>query len=300
MEHSDNFIEDATPADILDIHEVDITRNFRRTINGTIISIADDSLNEYLLFERLFRIRVDGFDVILSKMINENFLSGQIILISNAEIISHGQLADFYSMKTRFNMHIERSLINAADTFRRQYLSSYDDVTNSLNEPYLCIHLRRGDFVTTRSNRIPDLDCAIQQIRFGATNVLDVRNIYIATDAIDAEYEYVKRKLEGQGKHNVYNYMRDADKNVLSNWSPGQIAMIDQWICVNSELFIGSMDSTFTFRIQEERQKYHYPPSKTFNALCPRCDQRIMLKLCRQNELWNINIYNVKMGIDEL
>merc|ERR1712226_444413 len=46
------------------------------------------------------------------------------------------------------------------------------------------------------------------------------------------------------------------------------VAIIDQSICSHARYFLGSYESTFTFRIQEEREIHGFPTKKTFDMLC--------------------------------
>ena len=48
----------------------------------------------------------------------------------------------------------------------------------------------------------------------------------------------------------------------------------------------GSYGSTFSFRIQEEREILGFSPETTFNALCAKCDGE--QRLCKQEVRWRI------------
>jgi len=45
----------------------------------------------------------------------------------------------------------------------------------------------------------------------------------------------------------------------------GGVAIIDQIICANARYFVGSKESTFSFRIQEEREIMGFDPKTTFD-----------------------------------
>lgn len=55
---------------------------------------------------------------------------------------------------------------------------------------------------------------------------------------------------------------------VLNEYGDGGVAIIDQIICSNARFFIGTHESTFSYRIQEEREILGFPVFTTFNRLC--------------------------------
>ena len=63
----------------------------------------------------------------------------------------------------------------------------------------------------------------------------------------------------------------------------GGVAIVEQIVCSRARHFIGSFESTFSFRIQEEREILHFPPESTFNRFCGN-DQ----KTCEQPAKWKI------------
>lgn len=48
----------------------------------------------------------------------------------------------------------------------------------------------------------------------------------------------------------------------------GGVAIVEQIICSRARHFIGSFESTFSFRIQEEREILAFPSNSTFNRFC--------------------------------
>ena len=63
-------------------------------------------------------------------------------------------------------------------------------------------------------------------------------------------------------KEKVYFY--DPTEEEEKRLKKGGVAIIDQIICSNSKYFIGSKESTFTFRIQEEREIMGFKPETTY------------------------------------
>lgn len=57
-------------------------------------------------------------------------------------------------------------------------------------------------------------------------------------------------------------------KDKLHELGDGGVAIVDQWICANAQYFIGTDPSTFTFRINEDREILGFPSWSTFNGLC--------------------------------
>ncbi len=63
----------------------------------------------------------------------------------------------------------------------------------------------------------------------------------------------------------------------------GGVAIIEQSICSHAKYFIGSHESTFTFRIQEEREIMGFDIDKTFDMLCPDSEFD-----CKRGSVWKI------------
>eukprot|EP00118_Oscarella_pearsei_P004603 m.19995 g.19995 ORF g.19995 m.19995 type:complete len:103 (+) comp27942_c0_seq1:1095-1403(+) len=63
----------------------------------------------------------------------------------------------------------------------------------------------------------------------------------------------------------VHYHASDED---LRRFGDGGVAIVDQWICVNAQHFIGTEPSTFTFRINEDRSLLGFPNEATYNAFC--------------------------------
>merc|ERR1712048_645 len=68
----------------------------------------------------------------------------------------------------------------------------------------------------------------------------------------------------------------------------GGIAIIDQIICSHAKWFIGTEDSTFSFRINEERSILGFSKKSTYNRFCK--DGK---KECGTPTFWEI-IYDAK------
>lgn len=55
---------------------------------------------------------------------------------------------------------------------------------------------------------------------------------------------------------------------MINKYKDGGVAIIEQIVCSHARHFIGTHESTFSFRIQEEREIIGFPVSSTFNRLC--------------------------------
>ncbi|MPC16260.1 GDP-fucose protein O-fucosyltransferase 2 [Portunus trituberculatus] len=72
------------------------------------------------------------------------------------------------------------------------------------------------------------------------------------------------------------------DKDFLQQWGDGGAAIVDQIICSHARYFVGSYESTFSFRIQEEREILGFTEETTFNRLCGSSSK------CEQPAKWRI------------
>lgn len=64
----------------------------------------------------------------------------------------------------------------------------------------------------------------------------------------------------------------------------GGVAIVDQIICSHAKAFIGTYESTFTYRIYEEREILGFSKDTTFNTFCKYEDG----KNCEKNSVWPI------------
>lgn len=90
--------------------------------------------------------------------------------------------------------------------------------------------------------------------------------MYIATDAALSSFRELEIELTQLG-YSVYYYL--PSKADIENFKDGGVAIIDQIICSYTAYFIGTHESTYSYRIQEEREILGHDSSTTFNRLCP-------------------------------
>lgn len=213
-------------------------------------------------------------------------LTSRSVFIGRAETILHDEYGGKWYWAARRSMRFARHLREEATRFRRDYLGSDDkqDKTEvkddwrdtkpkrgaAVGGPYIAVHLRRKDFVRARGDEVPSLKKAAQQIKKLLQNE-NLTSVFIATDAPVMELQELESLLPG---YKVVHYKPSTD--FLHKWGDGGVAIVDQIICTHARLFTGSYESTFSFRIQEEREILGFEERRTFNRLCGKksnCDQ---------------------------
>lgn len=73
-----------------------------------------------------------------------------------------------------------------------------------------------------------------------------------------------------------------SDEEVTEKYGDGGVAIVEQIICSHARYFIGTYESTFSFRIQEEREIIGFPTQNTFNRFCGSN------KDCEKPSVWKI------------
>ena len=89
--------------------------------------------------------------------------------------------------------------------------------------------------------------------------------VFISTDAPKKEFLELKELLK---ELDIEAFRFTPTEEVHRQYMDGGVAIIDQSICSIARYFMGSYESTFTFRIQEEREILGFPIEKTFEILC--------------------------------
>ena len=126
---------------------------------------------------------------------------------------------------------------------------------------YACVHMRRGDFARSRGG-VPSVSWVGAQL---VTRMMErhLDTVFVSTDASDQEMRELRQSLDGV---RVVRY--EPSHSELSVLKDGGVAIIDQIICSHAQYFIGTRESTFTFRIQEEREMMGFQLEDTFDMLC--------------------------------
>ncbi len=200
-------------------------------------------------------------------------------MIDRAEVMLHDSFGDVDYWECRRSMRFAAKLVLKAKELRELLLNSNNksDRTEmdedwrknkklhsmAVGGPYLAVHLRRGDFLYSRKSNVVSLYNVAKQIKY-QLNRLNLTTIYLATDSSVAEINELKADLQD---FQLFLY-KPSDLSELYSFKDGGIAIIDQLVCAHARFFIGTYESTFSFRIQEEREILGFDPSTTFNILC--------------------------------
>lgn len=194
-------------------------------------------------------------------------------------------------------MRFNSRLIEKANDFRSENFNS-TDVLDGVEKPalwtsereqgvrrikggdYVCAHLRRGDFVFGREKTTPTLRSASTQIKKLAKQ-LSLDQVFLSSDCSRAE---LMDLLSFMKRLRVYKFIPHVDLAVESPLKDGEVAIIDQIICSKARYFIGTYESTFTYRIYEEREIFGFPTPTTFNTFCKMEN----LGECERNSIWPI------------
>ena len=103
--------------------------------------------------------------------------------------------------------------------------------------------------------------------------------VFVATDASEKELKVLRENSPGI---RVVRYQpSEAD---LRDYRDGGVAIIDQIVCSHARYFIGTRESTFTFRIQEEREMMGFREEETFDMLCRDGEEE-----CEGGTQWKID-----------
>ncbi|XP_072375969.1 GDP-fucose protein O-fucosyltransferase 2-like, partial [Diabrotica undecimpunctata] len=213
-----------------------------------------------------------------------------IILLNHAEVTLHDFFGSKLYWEARRSMRFSKELKLIANEFRKTVLNSTDASDNTLlpeiwtdekpkrnaiGGPYVGIHLRRRDFVRSRPTEAPSLEKAADQIK-KVLNNLDLKTVFVATDGTQEEFNDLASFLQG---YNVVKYR--APSKIEKKYKDGGLAIIDQIICSYARYFIGTHESTFSFRIQEEREILGFPVGTTYNVFCTSSG-------CQKPSVWEI------------
>lgn len=221
-------------------------------------------------------------------------LSPRIVLVLRSETVLHDFWSTAVYWKARRSMRFSKALTAYADKFRREFLNSTNEhdlvqrpddwrheksYRGAVGGPYLAAHLRRADFLYGRENTVPSLQSATAQIK-KKLQEFNLSAVFIASDCTGNEFNDLKNYLR---PYRVVKYKPES-KAQFAQLKDGGVAIIDQIICAHARYFIGTYESTFTFRIYEEREILGFDQKLTYNTFCKRED----LVNCDKNTPWTI------------
>lgn len=231
-------------------------------------------------------LSMQGSAVMLGGMLKE--CKGKSVALLHGEVALHDQFGGVQYWRARRAMRYALPLAATAEAFLTQRLGvAREELARPadwrreekkspprLGGAFLAVHLRRRDFLRARPTEVPSIAGAARQIR-GLCGARGLGRVFVASDGSDEELASLTSLLAPlevfrfTGKENLGD-----EGEALGD---GQVAVVDQIIASYARFFVGSHESTFSFRIQEEREILGFPSSTTFNRLCggekEKCDQ---------------------------
>lgn len=202
--------------------------------------------------------------------------SAKKVMISHGEIPLHDTYGTMAFWDCRISMRFNSLLVSVAEV----YISAHLKCNTRKCPNYVSVHWRRQDFVRYRKTDIPTVAGTARQIDTAVRkHQLRTSKVFIATDALDNEKIELENELYKYG-HKAYFYAPNEEH--LEEFNEGQTAIIEQIICSRSAYFIGTHESTFTYRIQEEREIMGFDSLTTFNRFCPAVGP------CEEPSKWTI------------
>jgi len=218
--------------------------------------------------------------------------SATSILLDRGENVLHDMFGGKNYWDCRRSMVFAKVLRNEADKFRREYLDSNDEKDktvmpanwkdnkckegDAIGGPYIGVHLRRKDFVHVRKDYVPSLQVVATALKQKMAE-LKINKVFVASDGTKEEMKELKKLVP-----EIVMYQPTKEK--LKEFKMGGVAIIDQIICSKARYFLGTKESTFSFRIQEEREIMCFRKDTTFNRICTGSEPTD----CEQPTRWKI------------
>lgn len=105
-------------------------------------------------------------------------------------------------------------------------LSSLQQHRTAIGGNYMCVHLRRADFLQGRESTTPSLRAAATQIKTKA-KTYDLATVFVSSDCTEQDYRDLKSYLP---MLKVVKFSPASEKERI-HLKPGGIAIVDQIIC---------------------------------------------------------------------
>ncbi|KFM60123.1 GDP-fucose protein O-fucosyltransferase 2, partial [Stegodyphus mimosarum] len=261
----DRWEERADIRDCIESHPYQKTKNGK--IHGWFWGYPD------IFSDDFYCLSIQGYSSTLKRFLQTSVASA--IMVDRAEVILHDSFGDAEYWRVRRSIGFSKKLIAIGDDFRHKYLNSTDEKDKTVKNydkqisnferkavggPYIGVHLRRRDFAYARPKEVPSIEHAAKQL-LKIMKKNNLQTVFVATDALDSEFKELQVYIPSAIR---FVPSKKVHKEILD----GGVAIIDQWICAHSRFFIGTFESTFSFRIQEEREILGFPVETTFNRFC--------------------------------
>ncbi|XP_039265668.2 GDP-fucose protein O-fucosyltransferase 2-like [Styela clava] len=229
---------------------------------------------------------------ILSEPLLGKNTTAKSVMIDRGENVLHDTYGGKDYWDARRSMVFSRELRNFAADFRKKFLDSDDEKdktklpdnwkdnkredNSAVGGPYIAAHVRRKDFLRARKEHVPSIKKVAEKLS-SVMKEYKVDKIFIASDGTEKEMTELEKLLP-----NMVRYIPTSEED--KKYKKGGIAIIDQIICSHARYFIGSYESTFTFRITEEREIMGFSKETTYNRFCGDDE-----KDCQQLTKWRIS-----------
>ncbi|EDW43827.1 GDP-fucose protein O-fucosyltransferase 2 [Drosophila sechellia] len=252
---------------------------------------------------RFHCVRFQGSAGLLEKLLREAIVEDtagpedvddmRTYALLSAETVLHDHWGDEHFWQARRSMRFSRRLELVAADFRRQALATTGASAgvqrpamwelerpkrNAKGGDYLCAHLRRGDFVRSREATTPTLKTAAQQVK-QLLRAFNVTTVFLATDATPYELMELKELFY---RFRLVHFAPESNVQ-RRELKDGGVAVVDQLVCAYARYFVGTYESTFTYRIYEEREILGFTQTSTFNTFC-----KALGGSCSRNAVWPI------------
>ncbi|CAK8690674.1 GDP-fucose protein O-fucosyltransferase 2-like [Clavelina lepadiformis] len=246
-------------------------------------------------------VSVQGMAKILVGPLCGGNTTAKSVMLDRGESVLHDMFGGINYWKCRRSMVFSEALRKEADKFRMENLDSNDEkdktvmprdwrdhkcTEDALGGPYIALHYRRKDFLHVRKEGVPSILRVAEQLN-QLMKKYKVKKVFVASDGTKEEMEELKSLVPGM-------VMYTPTKEKLKALKMGGVAIIDQIICSHAKYFIGSKESTFSFRIQEEREIMCFQKDTTFNRFCgdaetSDCEQPTRWKIVwkSDSEIWD-------------
>jgi len=237
-------------------------------------------------------VSVQGHATILADFLKD--LPAKSVFFDRFEQVLHIEYGSLEFFKARRSLVFARHLRDAANKFRMKSLQSNDEDDGTHYEedwreqvpldghskggPYIGVHMRRGDFTHAHKETVPTIAEIAEEV-VKALKKYKLRKLYVSTDGTQAEIDELRNLTKAQ----IHRFPRT--KRILKDYKDGGIAIIDQWIVAHARYFIGTCESTFSFRIHEERDILGFGEDTTYNCVCGKQSPK---DRCHQPTKWRV------------
>nr|XP_039261509.1 GDP-fucose protein O-fucosyltransferase 2-like [Styela clava] len=217
-----------------------------------------------------------GTSKVLIRPLNGGNTTARSVFLDRGETVMHEMFGGKNYWDSRRSMVFAKHLRQEAAEIRKKYLDSDDERDNTYRPedwrtpkiepgtakggPYIAAHLRRKDFLYARKEKVPSIENTAKKLK-ELMKKYKVSKVFVASDGTKEEMSELKKLVP---EVVMYEGTKEREKRLKK----GGVAIVDQIICSYARYFIGTSESTFSFRIQEEREIMGFDRDTTFNRLC--------------------------------